>query len=75
MAEKLSYYVAIDINYECDSGDGGHLHFFDAPSKDNQNEDVFTHYCDNPKDATIYTLKQKYPRQEWQAVNIDSIKV
>jgi len=73
MAEKKTSIILVDAVYLCDSGDGGTLSYGGPPSKDAQSQDVFPHACSNPKDKTIYYLKQKYPRVDSQAVNADLI--
>lgn len=74
MAERRIEVVEVEIVYDCDTGDGGSLIAYEAPTLDNQGESAFKHYCTNPKDQEVYLLKMRYPRRDWQVVNTDIIK-
>lgn len=74
MGEVKRYELEVTVNFECPSGDGGHMIYLFDPSKDEPaSSDAYVHYCSNQKDGELYKLPAKYPNRQWQALDVDAI--
>lgn len=64
MSEQRKAWIEVQVNYLCDSGDGGFL-FYEETVYDQLGEPAYNHKCSNPDDREVYRFLVKYPRTEY----------
>lgn len=68
MPESKKAWMEVQVNYACDTGDGGFL-FYEATVYDQLGVPSYDHKCSNPDDREIYRFSVKYPRTDFVDVS------